>query len=59
MNSKVLNFQMLYHFWWLLKYAIEKKDNEKKSAIGPVTLNGNAAEGLFFFLLFNPTSYSS
>ncbi len=26
---------MIYNLWWLLKYLIEKKDNEKKSAKHP------------------------
>ncbi len=44
MNFEVLSFQMIYNIWWLLKYLIGKKDNEKKSAKRPtggtVTVKG-------------------
>ncbi len=43
-DFEVLSFQMLYNLWWLLKYLIGKKDNEKKSAKHPtggtVTVKG-------------------
>ncbi len=35
MNFEVLSFQMIYNLWWLLKYLIGQKDNEKKSAKRP------------------------
>ncbi len=59
MIFEVLSFQMMYNLWWLLKYLIGKKDNEKKSAKRPtggtVTVKIYLTIMLYACLSFNKT----